>query len=222
MTDAAALRHFIYTRFFREGHPPDLAAMSAFAGGDALPLLDELAAAHAIVLSATRDSIEVAHPFSALPTPFLVENRHGAWWGNCAWDSLAIAALTPDDRTAITTRSGAVGAPITLEVQGDEVSDPSLVAHFAYPASRWWDDVRRTCATILFFTDVSEIDPWCARHGLPRGETVPVETLWRLSKPWYADRLDRDWRRKSVPEAQAILESVGLTGPFWDLTAGWR
>lgn len=222
MIDAAALRHFIYTHFFREGHPPDLEAMNAHAGGDVRLLLDELDAAHAIVLAPTRDRIEVAHPFSALPTPFWVENRHGAWWGNCAWDSLAIAALTPDDRTTITTRSGASGAPLTLHVQGDEVSDLSLVAHFAIPASRWWDDVRRTCATILLFTSADEIDPWCTRHGIPRGEVVPIETLWRLSKPWYADRLDPNWRRKPVPEAQAILESVGLMGEFWDLRGGWR
>jgi len=218
---SAELRHFIYTHFFREGHPPSLDAMDA-RFGDARPLLGRLAEAHAIVLSPTKNAIDVAHPFSRLPTPFWVENKHGAWWGNCAWDSLAIAALTPDDRTTITTRSGASGAPIILEVQGDDVSDPTLIAHFAYPASRWWDDVRQTCATILLFANENEIDPWSARHGIPRGEVVPVATLWKLSKPWYSDRLDADWRRKSIPEAQAILASVGLTGPFWDLSAGWR
>ena len=45
------------------------------------------------------------------------------------------------------------------------------------------------------------------------------ETLWELAKRWYDDRLDPDWRRRTVSERQAILEDVGLTGEFWDLSA---
>lgn len=220
----AALRHFIYSHFHLQGHPPDLATMAAqlCRGEDEIrTLLAELHDGHAIVLSASRDSIEVAHPFSRIPTPFWVENRHGGWWGNCAWDSLAIAGLTPDDETTITTRSGASGETIALTVQGERVSDESLVAHFAVPAARWWEDVRFTCATILLFRDESEIDGWCTRHGILRGEVVPVATLWKLAKAWYGDKLDPNWRRKTPEEAAAILTSLGLTGPFWDLT-GWR
>lgn len=222
---ARELRHFIYTHFHGRGHPPDLAAMAAHLGvsaGQARALLAALGEEHAVVLARDGESIEVAHPFSRLPTPFWVENRHGAWWGNCAWDSLAIAALTPDDATTITTRSGADGAPLTLTVQGDEVSDPSLVVHFAVPASRWWADVRLTCATILLFRSAEEIPAWSERHGIARGEVVPVATVWELSKPWYGDRLDRDWRRKRPDEAQAILDRAGLRGAFWDLSRGWR
>lgn len=222
--DRSELRYFIYQHFHRHGHPPDLTAMAAHLGEPVTvvhELLEALHDDHAIVLSATRDTIEVAHPFSRIPTPFWVENRHGAWWGNCAWDSLAIAALTSDDETTITTRSGASGEPLVLSVQGSRVSDPSLIAHFAVPASRWWEDVRFTCATILLFRHADEIPDWCAQHGIPRGEVVPVETLWKLAKLWYSDKLDRDWRRKTPDEAQAILTSLGLTGSFWNL-AGWR
>ena len=50
------------------------------------------------------------------------------------------------------------------------------------------------------------------------GATVPIEQLARLARRWYGDRLDPDWRPRTVPESQAILDDVGLTGDFWSLT----
>jgi hypothetical protein len=41
--------------------------------------------------------------------------------------------------------------------------------------------------------------------------------MWALAQRWYAGRLDADWRGRSAEQAQAILASVGLTGPFWAL-----
>jgi hypothetical protein len=40
---------------------------------------------------------------------------------------------------------------------------------------------------------------------------------WDLSQKWYGTRLDADFRRPTVDEAQAIFASVGLTGQFWTL-----
>lgn len=41
--------------------------------------------------------------------------------------------------------------------------------------------------------------------------------LWRLATAWYDDRLDPAWRRRTIPERQAILDAAGLTGSFWRL-----
>jgi len=219
------LRHFIYDHFYRRGHAPDLESMCEYLQQPRAVILDELArlaADHALVLSPKGDAIDVAHPFASLPTPFIVENRHGRWWGNCAWDSLAIASLSPDDLTTITTTAGADGGePLVLRVLGDDVSDPSLVVHFARPASQWWEDVRYTCATILLFRDAAEVPAWCERHGIAHGEVVPVTTVWQLARAWYSDKLDPAWQRKSPAEAQAILDGLGLRGEFWDLSRGW-
>jgi hypothetical protein len=51
----------------------------------------------------------------------------------------------------------------------------------------------------------------------PGGATVPIRRLERLARAWYGDRLDPDWRPRSVAESQAVLEDAGLTGPFWRL-----
>jgi len=52
---------------------------------------------------------------------------------------------------------------------------------------------------------------------MPVGAIVDVLRLWTLAGKWYGDRLDRNWRRKTVAKRQAILTEVGLVGPFWDL-----
>ena len=52
----------------------------------------------------------------------------------------------------------------------------------------------------------------------PRGGVMTTGQLHELARRWYGDRLDPAWRPRSAAASQAILESVGLTGPFWRLT----
>jgi hypothetical protein len=59
---------------------------------------------------------------------------------------------------------------------------------------------------------------------LLRSEEVPAEgavvglpTLAALARDWYGDRVDPDWRPRSLEASQAILERHGLTGEFWRL-----
>jgi hypothetical protein len=52
----------------------------------------------------------------------------------------------------------------------------------------------------------------------PRGGVMTTAQLHELARRWYGDRLDPGWRPRTVQQSQAILDSVGLTGPFWSLT----
>ena len=61
------------------------------------------------------------------------------------------------------------------------------------------------------------MDAWCARTGHRRGYSMPFPRMWTLAQVWYPGRLDAEWRGRSPEEAQAVLESVGLTGDFWRL-----
>ena len=49
------------------------------------------------------------------------------------------------------------------------------------------------------------------------GATIPASTLNDLARGWWADRLDPDWRPHTRDQNQAILDRLGLTGPFWRL-----
>lgn len=71
---------------------------------------------------------------------------------------------------------------------------------------------------MLLFGSEEEASEWCREHGRPPGAPVDLPRLQRLAALWYGDRLQADWRPRTVSESQAILDSVGLTGEFWRLT----
>jgi len=50
---------------------------------------------------------------------------------------------------------------------------------------------------------------------VPRGASVPLDRLWRLTGPWYADRLNEDWRPKTPEVIERMLIEAGLIGDFW-------
>ena len=85
----------------------------------------------------------MAHPFSAVPTPYRVETGIGDYWANCAWDALAIPiTLDTDGRTqARCPRSDAV---IDLVVAGGRVEPRGTVVLLPVPARHFWDDIGFT------------------------------------------------------------------------------
>ena len=56
---------------------------------------------------------------------------------------------------------------------------------------------------------------WLA--GREPGATLAVTKLCALAYAWWADRLAPDWRPHTREENQAILDRLGLVGPFWAL-----
>lgn len=68
---------------------------------------------------------------------------------------------------------------------------------------------------MLLFRSEGHVATWLA--GRSPGATVPVAQLADLATAWWSDRLAPDWRPRTRDESQAILETVGLTGPFWTL-----
>ena len=50
---------------------------------------------------------------------------------------------------------------------------------------------------------------------MPRGATVPIETVWQLAVPWYAERVDYAWSPRTPDAMERLLTGAGLTGEFW-------
>jgi hypothetical protein len=46
---------------------------------------------------------------------------------------------------------------------------------------------------------------------------VPLEQVWRLAGPWYANRLDEDWRPRTPETIEQLFMEAGLTGNFWKM-----
>jgi hypothetical protein len=65
------------------------------------------------------------------------------------------------------------------------------------------------------FRSEEHVARWAA--GRERGETITVGKLGELARAWWGDRLAADWRPHTREQNQAILDGLGLTGPFWQL-----
>jgi hypothetical protein len=70
---------------------------------------------------------------------------------------------------------------------------------------------------MLLFRSEEDLVGWSDETGIERGEAFDLDRLWRLASTWYDDRLDRDWRRRSINERQALFDAAGLNGEFWAL-----
>jgi hypothetical protein len=87
--------------------------------------------------------IRMAPPFSGIPTPFEVRVGARAYWANCVWDALGVAAALHAD-AAIAAVDGHTGEPLALQVRGGQPVARPCVVHFAVPAAHWWDDIVYT------------------------------------------------------------------------------
>ncbi len=65
------------------------------------------------------------------------------------------------------------------------------------------------------FRSEEHITAWLA--GRNPGMTISISTLSALARAWWGDRLDPAWQPRSKEANQAILDSLGLTGPLWAL-----
>ena len=70
---------------------------------------------------------------------------------------------------------------------------------------------------MLLFRSEEHLERWLRLRRVTRGGTMSIEQQWELAIAWYGSRLDRDWRRKTPKEAQAVFTGLGLTGDFWSL-----
>lgn len=65
------------------------------------------------------------------------------------------------------------------------------------------------------FRSEEHIERWLA--GRAPGVTIGVGKLSELAHAWWGDRLAPDWLPRTREANQAILDALGLTGPYWQL-----
>jgi len=146
MEDPQALdirvRAHVYDVTMRTGAPPTSAevARAMSLSSDAVPgAFHRLADAHVLVLKPDAGEILMANPFSAVPTPFLVETEKFSAYGNCIWDALGIPAMLGRDARIVTSCADC-GASAEIMISGGEVNGDGIL-HFAIPARDWWNDI---------------------------------------------------------------------------------
>jgi hypothetical protein len=137
------VRHHVYGYVMREGLPPTMAETASvlFRSPDEVKAsFQRLADAHVLVLQKGSGEVLMANPFSAVPTPFVVNSRGRSYFGNCIWDALGIPAMLKQD-ASIEASCGCCGTAMNLQVTNGSLGTAPGIAHFAIPAAHWWDDI---------------------------------------------------------------------------------
>ena len=98
--------------------------------------------AHVIVLTPGTRSIWMAHPFSAVPTPYSVQCGGTSYWANCAWDALGIAAILGRDAECV-CRCPDCNQRMDLSVKRGGVNRDGIV-HLVVPPRRFWENVTHS------------------------------------------------------------------------------
>jgi hypothetical protein len=73
----------------------------------------------------------------------------------------------------------------------------------------------------MLFRSEEHVARWCAERRIPSGATVPLDQMWRMTRPWYGDRLDEYWQPKTPDVIERLLSEAGLTGEFWRMTPNY-
>ena len=142
MLDVSARGH-IYAVTTSRGTPPtidELAAALKISREDTKDTLARLTAARVVVLQPESGELLMVPPFSAVPTPFLVETSHFHAYANCAWDALGIAVMLRT-RVRVTSACACCGEALELSAGPVTIDPARAVVHFAVPAARWWQDI---------------------------------------------------------------------------------
>jgi len=219
MLNHSILHHTILDHIIKKGYAPavaNLAQLLSETETEVERALYALQDYHGVVLHPHAPKVWVIHPFSLAPTNFLVSSKRGKWWGNCAWCSLGVAALLSED-VSIRTTSGAHGEALDIGIKNGQVEPQDLWVHFPVPMKRAWDNVIYTCSTMLVFRTEIEIDEWCQRHDISKGDVQPLPHVWDFAKKWYGNHLDPSWEKWTLQEAKEIFDEFGLTHSVWQL-----
>src|SRR6185503_47227 len=89
------VRLAVYQWILETGRVPLVAQVAdrlSMAVEDVRTEVTRLQSIHAFALAPASAEILMAHPFSAVPTAYVVRAGGRAFWANCAWDALAIPA----------------------------------------------------------------------------------------------------------------------------------
>jgi hypothetical protein len=214
-----ALRGVLALAIAETGHAPSSAALAERVGvtvAEAEAGLRRLHDAHALLLHPRNNRPWVVHPFALSPGSCWVQTPRLGYWPNCFYGAFGIAAVLSS--AAITTPPiGGEAETVRYVVADGHPRRSTDVFHLSTPVAQWWDNVVFACASFQPFHAERDIDAWCARHAMPRGEVLAMPELWAFASDWYGHHLDQPWRKRSLEDVRALFARHGLTSEFWKI-----
>jgi hypothetical protein len=120
--------------------PADVAAAVDASESEVAAAYQRLYGKRVLVLQDDGMSIQMAPPFSGIPTQHRVRVAGKEYFANCAWDALGIVAALQQPGEVF-SRCEQSRQPLHIRVGESGPSPEPCVIHFAVPAASWWKDI---------------------------------------------------------------------------------
>lgn len=216
------IRKFVFDYFVeysRAPHVEEIMGRFKISKQEVFDAQDSLEKARLLYRLKGTQRILMAHPFSNMPTPFLVRTENGKrYYANCAWDSIALHFVLSQP-VQVESYCFHCNDPVQLGLKNErlvEKKPEDVLIHFSKPLAQWWDDVVDTCGNNMnFFSSEQHLKEWKAMNPSKHGYTLTFDQVIAMSRFHYRDRFNIDYRRHTNDELAAFFASIGLTGDFW-------
>ena len=216
------VRKYIVEYFLENEHPPlieEVMARFDMKRADAHRILLSIEEAHNLVLLPGTQRILMAHPFSAIATPFRVTIGSKRYYGNCAWDAVAFHIMLSRD-IHIDSFCHHCSERISIDLKNGRAMSkpPKPLVFLSMPAAKWWDSIVNTCSNnMVFFSSQRHLNEWLSENPDLEGETLTVEKTVELSRSTYTGKMELDYKRLPKDELMKRWAAIGLMGDFWKL-----
>jgi Alkylmercury lyase len=188
-----AVHRCILRVFAKHGAPPSMLELVSAASPFASPVEEIVARLHAsdVIRLGASGFIEVAYPFSALPTRHRIRLAHGGEaYSMCAVDALGIAFMLDTD-TVIETSDPVNGTPITVTVErGEPTGKPSSAVVFVGIRSGTGPTAETCCDYLNFFTDRPSAQAWAELNPQVTGGILDLSEATRLGQTIFGGLLN--------------------------------
>jgi hypothetical protein len=216
------VREYIYDYFLDSGHAPvieDVMQEFHLDRHEARQVLLAIEGAHNLALVPGTHRILMAHPFSAVATPFKITIGTKTYYANCAWDSVAFHVMLALD-IGVDGFCHHCAEPIAFTLRDGKAKSepPDPLVFLSVPAVKWWDSIVNTCSNnMVFFSSRKHLQEWLEKNPGVRGEALTIEQTVELSVPTYRDKMKLDFARPPKDELMRRWAAIGLTRDFWKL-----
>ena len=140
------LRAAVYQHFASTGQSPTLAALTDAIGATSEQIRDgyrRLYAKRMLVPAGDFAFIQMAPPFSGVPTQHRAKVDGRDYFANCAWDSFGIVAALGGTGDVL-SRCEQTLEPLVLRLTADGPPPSKWLFHCVVPAADWWNDIAFT------------------------------------------------------------------------------
>ncbi len=157
-------------------------------------ILRRLAALDLLLLDSTGETVLVAYPFSATPTPHRILLTKREVFALCAVDALGIPAMLHEEAN-ISSSCAHCGSPVEVQARPERVMrylPAETVVWFPTSADDGGPVAESRCPSTNFFCTADHLEAWRQTKGQPPGVTLSLPEAFEAGREIFGSFLTEE------------------------------